>query len=292
MEPVEDQIVPGRSKPVQSDGRADKPAGGGKPSYADSENCNYHDPADTPDEIAEAEDGKRVQRAAEILSHRRADGRLRDALAAEDFAGPAYHRFAEELAAYGVAVCTAWMQTGEMFRQCALRGYPIGFRPDWSPEHDITSIAGETVVRALADFRAKGLVGGGWREDGGASLKTYFMTRCVYAFLNVYRSWRHSQRHLEMETTIDPADIALLDKPGSRDPSELAVAQVQVDELFADMTEAQQQILVLRGLDYSHAEIAELVGRSTTGIERAFGRIRHSHGGRGPIGGTSRDREA
>lgn len=68
-------------------------------------------------ELQDLEHDKNVRRAAENLARRLEDSRLREDLARLDFTGPRYTRFAEELAAYGIAVCQAWLLTGEMFRQ-------------------------------------------------------------------------------------------------------------------------------------------------------------------------------
>jgi hypothetical protein len=122
-----------------------------------------------------------------------ADAALVDELRRAGFSGPVYELFENHLAAHGLAVVRAWLISGEMFRRCAARGQMVGRRPyDWT-EHDISSLANETVTRALVAFREKGLRAGGWRADGGAALTTYFVRGCVYAFPNVYRRWRRDQ---------------------------------------------------------------------------------------------------
>jgi hypothetical protein len=104
-------------------------------------------------ELAEEDETTRL--AADNLNRRLADERLREALAEARFKGPVYELFVQELAAYGLAVCGAWLLTGEMFRQCASRGYWIGSQPyDWN-EHDRTSLADETVVKALEASASK-----------------------------------------------------------------------------------------------------------------------------------------
>lgn len=227
-------------------------------------------------DLDEVEQDDDVRRAAENVRRRAADRRLRDELARDDFSGPGYQLFAEELGAYGLAVCRAWLLTGEMFVQCARRGYRIGSKPHYWDEHDIEGLASLTVAQALQEFRSKGLRAGRWREDGGASLKTYFVTACVYAFLNAYRSWRHEQDRWGKELTFEPADVDLFDKAGHHDVASQALTKIEAAEARDDRSHYQQQLLTLRGLDYTHAEIAELVGRTTSAVERAFGRMRLS----------------
>ena len=62
-----------------------------------------------------------VERGAVDPRHA-ADRGLRDRLAETDFAGAEYAQFVRELAAYGIAVCQAWLFTGMMFRECARGG--------------------------------------------------------------------------------------------------------------------------------------------------------------------------
>lgn len=126
----------------------------------------------------------------------------------------------------------------------------------------------------LKQFRTKGLRGGGWREDGGASLKTYFVTACVYAFLNAYRAWRTERERWNSELMFEPGDVELFDSPGAHDVAGYAVTRAEATAACADMSHYQQQLLTLRGLSYTHAEIAELLDRDPAAIERAFFRIR------------------
>lgn len=230
----------------------------------------------TLDDLDEAEQHEAVRHAAENLARRAADGRLRAELARNDFSGPGYTYFAEELAAYGFAVCRAWLVTGEMFVQCGRRGYAIGSGPERWGEHDVDGLVGETVTQALRQFRAKGLRGGGWREDGGASLKTYFITGCVYAFLNAYRAWRTERERWSSESTFEPADVELFDHPGDHDVASHALTRIEAAEACSTKSHYQQQLLTLRGLGYSHTEIAELLDRAPSAIERAFHRMRRA----------------
>jgi hypothetical protein len=75
-----------------------------------------------------------------------ADAALYRRLASVGFAGPDYRVFNEGLAAYGIAVCEAWLVTGLMFQRCARQGRPIGDPPtDWSAD-DRRELTLETVL--------------------------------------------------------------------------------------------------------------------------------------------------
>ena len=45
----------------------------------------------------------------------------------------------------------------------------------------------DTVAQALLVFEAEALQKRQWRADGGASLATYFIGTCIYAFADIYR---------------------------------------------------------------------------------------------------------
>src|SRR4051812_14439142 len=64
-------------------------------------------------------------RLQEYIERRDADWKLRELLAAVDFAGPRYRRFEEEIAAYGLAVLRGWMRTGYIFTLTAQLGYHL-----------------------------------------------------------------------------------------------------------------------------------------------------------------------
>src|SRR5262249_55469624 len=66
-----------------------------------------------------AEGPELVQDVSDPLLQLAADAALLRRLAEAGFAGPEYQLFERELAAYGIAVCEAWLVTGLMFRRCA-----------------------------------------------------------------------------------------------------------------------------------------------------------------------------
>jgi hypothetical protein len=96
---------------------------------------------------------------AERASRLRADCQLRDALAAEGFAGPAYAEFEDELASYGYQLMTAWLATGHIFAKCRQAGLGLQSLP--VPLADREDLAQETVAAALVAFKRKGLQRGG-----------------------------------------------------------------------------------------------------------------------------------
>src|SRR5436190_22325689 len=100
--------------------------------------------------------------AAEQAQRLRADAILVGYLRRADFSGPEYERFADSLVRYGRSVLMAWLATGEIFVRCGRRGFRLP-RPARPLTHDDReSLATDTVVSALVDFRRRALIAGGW----------------------------------------------------------------------------------------------------------------------------------
>lgn len=94
----------------------------------------------------------------ELAGHRarlQADCELRDALAAEGFAGPAYGEFADDLASYGYEVMMAWLATGQIFDHCRQAGLGLQVLP--VPISDHEDLAQDTVAATLNAFKRQGL---------------------------------------------------------------------------------------------------------------------------------------
>jgi DNA-directed RNA polymerase specialized sigma24 family protein len=107
-------------------------------------------------------------------------------------------------------------------------------------------------------------------------MKTYFVTACVYAFLNAYHRWHRERASFRTCSPFDPADLELFDAPTDEDIAQYALVKVKVNEACSDKTDYQRAVLVLRGLDYTHAEIAEILGKNASAIERLLGRVRNT----------------
>ncbi|MBO2447129.1 hypothetical protein J4573_08525 [Actinomadura barringtoniae] len=71
----------------------------------------------------------------------------------------------------------AWLVSGEIFIRCRRKGLELAARPRLFTADDRTSLAIDTIVPALRDFRCRALIGGGWEHQRGAALTTYFVGR-------------------------------------------------------------------------------------------------------------------
>ncbi|PXY16587.1 RNA polymerase sigma factor [Prauserella muralis] len=218
--------------------------------------------------VLEAEDDE-VRRRAESLQRRLRDRELREELVAEDFGGPAWKRFAEELARYGVAVMLAWLRTGEIFVQCKRKGWPVGTSPSTWRDDDQIDLAHDTVVAAINLFKRDALKKGGWSWEGGASLKTYFIGACVLSFPSIYRVWRNHHAdelkcsalglHTDLETT--SGDLLAQRAP---QPETIVTLRHQLEGGLDELPDPRTRTAVLAlALGYSYDEIAEILSTDT-----------------------------
>jgi DNA-directed RNA polymerase specialized sigma24 family protein len=201
-----------------------------------------------PDEIAERAD--RLQ----------ADCQIRDALAAEGFAGPAYGVFEDDLASYGYQVMMAWLATGHIFTRCRQAG--LGLKSLPVPVGDREDLAQETVAAALNAFKRAGLQQGGWRPEGGASLKTYFAGALCRQFANIWRKWLRT-RVISVPLPLEAVP------PGTASPDlgpdDIAVQRDEIRHGLAGIeSERTRAVLVLAAYGYEQEEIAEILGPDVT----------------------------
>ncbi|MGW4564211.1 RNA polymerase sigma factor [Streptomyces sp. NPDC004561] len=194
-----------------------------------------------------------------------ADAELVSRLADQGFTGVEYERFLDRLARYGLSVIAPWVRTGYVFARCAdmgVRGLPLPVPATWSKE-DIEEVVQDTVARAVVIFERDALRAGRWRSDGGASLATYFVGTCLFAFAEVYRrrftSWRR-QRAVE---------IAVARESGREDLPDVADAVVERETVVAFLaaTTPDPRLRLVAYLHYeghTHAEIAATLADGTT----------------------------
>ena len=160
------------------------PAGPQTPSEAESQPSETRCP---PNPLEETDPGERAKHAARLQT----DRELRDALAADDFAGPAYAVFEEENANFGYGLMMALLRTGYIFTRCRQEGIFLAVRK--IPSSDREDLAQETVAGALQSFKTKGLEQGGWQPERGACLKSYFTRALLLQFANI---WRKKLSHM------------------------------------------------------------------------------------------------
>lgn len=218
-------------------------------------------------------DDEQARLAAESLERRQADLEIRDDLAQADFRGPSWDRYAWELARYGYAVVMAWLKTGEMFSQCKAKGCSLGSPPlEWTID-DRAGLANETVALAMNSFKQQALIAGKWTPNGGATLKTYFIGACVFAFPNLYRKWLTDRVSLQHRTSFEYDAVDRSSPP--QDPGEIAVTQLYIREGFNNIPDDRtKSAVLLQEMGYTYTEIGEILQISSRAVD---GLIRRQH---------------
>jgi DNA-directed RNA polymerase specialized sigma24 family protein len=198
-----------------------------------------------------------------------ADARLRDALAVNDFAGPEYVAFEEDLVKFGSSALMAELTSGLIFTKCAQKGIRL---PRWrlGPQ-DCEELVYDTLARALPLFRRMALVEGRWRPEGGATMKTFFMNFLPYQFANAYREWRKDQ-DADAGQHEDVPEAMPCPRPG---PQEIYLQREAIrDGLAAIESENVRAAVVLTEDGYDQDEIAEIIGTTRRSVEGLLHRHR------------------
>jgi hypothetical protein len=170
---------------------------------------------------------------------------------------------------YGYTVLVVWGCTGTLGRRVARHGgagrsrVPIDLRLDKDQAH---ALATEVLIVARERFRTKSLPR--WRPSGGASLRSYFIGRCLIDLPDVYQGW-HTR-----EVRPLPVDATWVDdgRYGTR-PDEQAEAHVLADRVL-DLDPDLCCALRLQAQGQGLREIAEIVGSTPAAVRSQMYRAR------------------
>ncbi|CUU57400.1 DNA-directed RNA polymerase specialized sigma subunit, sigma24 family [Parafrankia irregularis] len=191
------------------------------------------------------------------------------------FAGPDYQAVADTLARYAYPILYAWLASGQIVQECAHKGvhgiHRLAADKITLNHHDIDDLVQDTLITALDRFARAGRERRGWSPQGGAALRTYFISGCLFAFGDVYRRWeRDHDRHA-------PHDPTALSAPSaSIDPADLIVLRQTLKDALPPPGRALTAVL-LNAAGYTHAQIARILGENTT--SRAVEGLLHRHRG-------------
>src|SRR5262249_26029194 len=144
------------------------------------------------------------------------------------------------------------------------KGLPTGedWR-DWTAE-DLEDLVQETVAAAARKFQSNGREGRGWQPHGGASLTSYFITGCLFAFVSTYK--RH-RRDRDRDRTVTQADTRSPARPDQEsDIADRIAGNIDAAESLARLIPDPRLRLVmdLYSQEYSTAEISEVLADDTT----------------------------
>ncbi|GAA4730060.1 AsnC family protein [Phytohabitans rumicis] len=210
---------------------------------------------------------------------RLADGQLRDELAAAGFTGPKQELFELEAAEYGIGVFMKWLRTGEVYKHAAAKRRVVE-----PPRRELTvderrGLTNLIIGYGLAYFRKQALVGGRWRPDGGASLKTFFVGACLLQFKAAFEYWRGDTTGAESAADA-VEEVATFCGQTHGDAADQALLHQRtwgVVEKIRDETTKKILVCVAAGMPYK--DIAEAVGGGLTAeaVGARIQRIRAQH---------------
>jgi hypothetical protein len=193
------------------------------------------------------------------------------------YEGHEWRRFREALAQYGVAVLKKWILSGQIFKECATKGFGAIRRRRRNDEDEALGIAGETVARAMVFFRERVLVRGVWDPSRGASVRTYFVGACVLHFPNVYDLLQGGERLdpvLVREDDTGSLLSSIADVRGAFRPHQRA----EVVRAFDDLPDDEARFMVLRRAEgYTDGEIAQMLKTTRKAVEARFYRLHRRH---------------
>ncbi|MFJ1887226.1 hypothetical protein ACIOHU_42445, partial [Streptomyces sp. NPDC088137] len=116
-----------------------------------------------------------------------ADRALYERLQRRDFTGWEMDLLHEDLWLYGWKCLRAWMKDGSIIAKCGDRGIVVPAR--WPEVETLTrrgdlrdEIAHDAVEAAVRTFTKGYLPEGRWDPGKGATMRTYFIRTCMYAF--------------------------------------------------------------------------------------------------------------
>lgn len=218
-----------------------------------------------------------------------ADAELFDLLREEDFGGPGWALLEERLARHGLSVLEAWLQNGEVFAQAAERGMqlePTEFELDelrrWSDVRDELKFF--SVAKALVSFRRKARDGVGWTAEGGASIETYFVTGCVYAFVSAFSKRRKEERKWAEDALIrldDPRvpvdELTAAAAQGIEDSAERSMIPELVRSVLDSWAPRDKAILWGKVNGKTNREIAQELFVTEKAVERRWSRLMAMH---------------
>lgn len=176
---------------------------------------------------------------------------------------------------YGWAVFTGWGISGTLRRQVAAHNgakgahlIPEGLRLD--PD-DAAGLATELMLHVIDLFRSKVLAKGRWSQDGGASLKTYFVGWCLMHLARVYVAWnKHERVDGRVPSFDDPTKRTLQTSAKAKDrtPAQAADTRLELEAVVALIDDPEVvRMFELQAAGYELEAIAEVLG-TTEGVVR------------------------
>jgi hypothetical protein len=198
--------------------------------------------------------------------------------------GRDHERFVEyglSLRDYGINTLIKQWWTGEL-RPIIHRKTRIGLPPpppSWL-DTDVNSLIVESVIRSVEPFMQSAILRGEWRPEGGASIKTYFIGRCYFAFATDYR--REYSAEMKASKTLQwrKPDLELdviwyVHHTIGHDPEQTAINRGEIRRLLALATHARiPEIVFLLADGMTSNEVGLALGMTGNAVDQALKKFR------------------
>lgn len=214
------------------------------------------------------------------------DALIYEQLCDEGFSGAEWRNISRLLAVQALPTVRSWIGKRKIFELTAEKGMEL--HPDF---HHIEllrqpelrdELAHMTVATALKRLQNSWRKGGGWRPYQGASITTWFIGSCIFAFASEFGRFRTEHRpgpgklvHLD-----DPevaADNVLATATCHADFREREIVEEQVQAVLAHLDPTDQAIVRAKIWHDTNKEIAERSGISEKTVERRWTRLLAEH---------------
>jgi DNA-directed RNA polymerase specialized sigma24 family protein len=138
----------------------------------------------------------------------------------------------------------------------------------------------ETVARALKFFHHHVMLKGRWSFEGGATIKTYFVGACIYAFPNVFNRWNTERRRWKplsesLELALTAQRWRPLDSRFDDDPADIVTdRQIVLNELGGLPAGVRVAVAAVVISDCTFADVASQLGATERAVEGRLYRYR------------------
>lgn len=208
---------------------------------------------------------------------------------AEDFEGPWFEALATSVVQYAMGIMDGWIVSGLIWSKVRWRVKRTPTEQRLLECDPLTrlDLMNKVALKALENWVKAEHADRGWDRDGGASLNSWFVTGCMYAFANEFGKWQTQQRWRNSEdaaTDIGAEAFSIEDEQVAErrrarktfDTPERRTELNQDVELALSMLENDEEraIVKLKALGYPIAEIAEVVGKPPTEIKNFLKRLK------------------
>ncbi|MFF3691706.1 hypothetical protein [Streptomyces sp. NPDC002187] len=211
------------------------------------------------------------------------DRELYEQLVADRFTGPRFEQLREELWLYGWRVMRAWMRDGSVIERCAERN--ITFSAPYTEVEEMMrrvdirdEIGHNCVSNAITAFMLALGTEYCWRPHKGATMRTYLIGACLFAFRDAYRRWATGyRRRLDIALAgIWPGTLPVMNQPShGLDPGHMLVLRETLNRILDGASKEERAICeLILSYDATQEQIAEQLGTTRKAVERRLARLR------------------